>query len=73
MYVLCIIYSQSSSKIVTIALSGLPTVTLLGSEEGLILSVKFSLPSNMLSSLIETLRKATVTSAVKVILYVPEV
>ena len=57
---------------VTVALPGLPTVTLLGSEDELIVSLKFSFPSNILSSVIRTSNVAVVSPAENMTLYGPE-
>ena len=47
-------------------------VTPPGSEDGLIVRLKFSLPSNILSSVIEMLNVACVCPAGNVTLYGPE-
>ena len=62
----------SSSTIVTIALPGLPMLTLLGSEDELITSIKFLLPLNILSSLIGISNEILVSPAANVTLYGPE-
>ena len=66
-------YLQSSLITVTVASPGLPIVTLLGSEYELIVSMKFSLYSNVLSSIIAILNVANVTPAGNVTVYGPEV
>ena len=63
----------SSSIIVTVVRLGLLIVTSLGNEDESIKSAKFSLPSNVLSSFIGIVSKATVPPAVNVTLYGPEV
>ena len=63
---------QSSSTIVTVALSGLPSVTPSGSENGSIVILKSSLPSNVLSSFIETSNGTLIVPAGNVIVYGPE-
>ena len=66
------IYLPSLSIIVTVALSGLPTVTPVGSEDGSIVSVKFSLFSMIASSCIVILNGKTVIPEGKVTVYGPE-
>ena len=63
---------RSLSTMVTVALPGLPRVTLSGSEDESIVRVKSSLPSNRLSSVIGTLNGALVTPAGNVTAYGPE-
>ena len=54
------------STIVTVAIPGLPRLILLGSEFLIIVSVKDSLPSCIVSSVIEILNVTLVTPAVNV-------
>ena len=61
-----------SSSIVTVAWPGSPRVTRGGSMRGLIMSVKFSFPSTILSSVIEILNGTRVCPAGNVTLYGPE-
>ena len=65
-------YLPSLSTIITVTLLGSPTVTLLGRENGSIVIIKFSLLSNILSSVNETLIEASVVPAVNVAWYVPD-
>ena len=58
---------------VTVASPGLPRVTSLGSAVSLIVSIKFSGPSNISSSFIEILNVAVVCPARIVTVYGPEV
>ena len=58
---------------VTVAWPGSPTVTPVGSEDGLIVSIKLSLPSNMLSSYIGISNGTLVTPAGNVTVYGPEI
>jgi len=60
------------STIVTVASLGLPWLTLLGSELLIIVSLKVSFPSWMLSLFTVTLNETPVTLAGNVILYSPE-
>ena len=53
----------SLSTIVTVVLPGSPTVTLLGNEDALTVRLNVSLPSNILSLLIETLNEARISPA----------
>ena len=55
-----------------VALPGLPRVTPSGSKDGLILTVKSSLPSNMLSSVIGTSNGALVVPTGNVTVYGPD-
>ena len=57
---------------VTVASSGLPTITPSWTEDGLIVSVKFSSRSNILSSFIGILNPANLDPAENVTLYGPE-
>ena len=61
----------SSSTIVTVASPILPTETLVGSEDALILSVKFSLYSDISSSFIVMLNLVYVSPARIVTVYGP--
>ena len=63
----------SSSTMVTVASPILPTETLLGSEDALILSVKFSLYSDVESSVIAMSNLAYVSPAGIVTVYGPGV
>ena len=66
-------YLPLSSTIVTVTWLGSPRVTLLGSEDELLMvSLKFSLPSTISSSLIVTLNVIRVCSAGNVTVYGPE-
>ena len=56
----------------TLALPGSPTVTPSGSKDGLIVTLKYSSPSNILSSVIEISNETLVRSAENVTLYGPE-
>ena len=58
---------------VTVASPGLPTVTSVGSEDELIVSIKVSWLSNISSLFIGTLNVALVPPAEIVIVYGPEV
>ena len=51
-----IYYLQSSSIIFTVALPGLPTLTISGNDPGTIIISKFLLPSKMLSGYNKTLQ-----------------
>ena len=64
------IYLQST--IVTVALSGLPTVIPVGSEDGSIVSIKFSLFSMIVSSFIGIPNGIIVIPEGNVTLYGPE-
>ena len=64
---------QSSSTISIVALPTAPTLQSAGSEDGSIVMVKVSLPSNILSSFIGTLNEALVSPARNVTVYGPEV
>ena len=57
---------------VTVASPGSPIVILLGSEDELIVSRKYSFHSNILSSFTGTLNVAVVTPAANVTVYGPE-
>ena len=57
---------------ITVASLRLPTVTLLGSKDGLIVSIKSSTPSNILSSVIGTLNEAIVCPAGNATTYSPD-
>ena len=63
---------QSLSTMITVASSGLPDITPVGSDE-FIVRIKFSLPSNILSSFIGILNGTLITPAGNVIEYIPEV
>ena len=67
---LLLIALPSSSTIVTVASSGLPAVMILGRE--VIVTVKVSLSSNVLSSFIVIVNEVLVVPAVKVMSYGPE-
>ena len=56
----------------TVASPGVPRVTSSGSDDESIVSVKFSLPSNIVSSVIGTLNVAVVDPAGNVTVYGPE-
>ena len=62
----------SSSIIVIVTLTELPIITLLGSKDGLMESVKYSSSSTILSSFIETLNTMSVIPAGNTILNGPE-
>ena len=66
------IHLLSSSIMVTVASPGSPTVTLYGSDELIIVSVKVSLCSKLISSLIVMLNEAFVILARYVAEYGPE-
>ena len=63
---------HSSSTIVTVALPGLPRVRSSGSEDGSIVTVKSSSPSNISSSFIVTSNGTLVSPAGNVTVYGPE-
>ena len=71
-YSIIIYNSLVVSTIVTVAILGLPRLTLLGSELFIIVSVKDSSPSCIVSLIIGTSNIALVTPAVNVTLYSPE-
>jgi len=62
----------SLSTTVTIALAGLPTVRPLGGEDKLMVREKSSASSQILSSIIGTLKDIMVSPAINVTLYGPE-
>ena len=66
-----IYYLPSSSIIFTVAVPGLPRVTSSGNDPGIIIILKSSLPSNVLSSTIEMLNGTMVVAAGIVIVYGP--
>ena len=70
---MALLYLPSFSIIVTVAYPGLLTITSLGSEDELMVRVKFSFPSNVSSSFIGTLSKAVVIPTLNVTLYGPAV
>ena len=65
-------YLLSSFSIVTVVWLGSPTITPVGSEDELMVSIKFSSPSNILSLFIETLNVARVCPVGNVTVYGPE-
>ena len=62
----------SSSAIVILVLLGLPRITLWGSNSVVIMRVKLSLSSNILSSIIEILTSVVFSPGEIVTLYGPE-
>jgi len=66
------LHLQSSSSIVAVRVALDDGVSLLGSEDGLMVRLNDSLTSNTLSSIIEILNEALVIPAVNVTLYGPE-
>ena len=69
----CYCNLQSSSIIVTTADPGIPTVPPVGSEDESIVSIKFSLPSNIISLFIGISNGTLVIPAGNVTVYGPEV
>ena len=62
----------AASNIITVTWSRLLTVTPLVSEDESIITLKYSFPSNKLSSVIEICKKALVSPAANVTEYGPE-
>ena len=65
-------YLPSSFTIVTVAELESPTITLLGSEDELMVRVKFSLSSIVVSLAIITLKVTRVCPAINMTVYGPE-